>query len=186
MWGMFFAKPPRTASLEEQAKLSTKTTGVWLKSGWMISRISSISSHQVRRSYMEHKVPIQFSLASNKDFIVGEYFKVGLRSLRILSPLWCMCAHWYYKLLRRFVFLCLILLFSPISHLCPPLDFYTALVISKLGLTIPYSEMLFFFPPSVTLAFRNVSDWSPAWLKCTQTMRLVQIERWVPLHLSTR
>uniref|UniRef100_A0AAQ5WXD7 Polypeptide N-acetylgalactosaminyltransferase n=1 Tax=Amphiprion ocellaris TaxID=80972 RepID=A0AAQ5WXD7_AMPOC len=40
--------PPHTASQEERAKLSTKTTGAWPKSGWMISKISSISYHQIR------------------------------------------------------------------------------------------------------------------------------------------
>ncbi|XP_061648620.1 polypeptide N-acetylgalactosaminyltransferase 13 isoform X9 [Phyllopteryx taeniolatus] len=37
-----------TVSPEERAKSSTKTTGGWQKSGWMISKISSISYHQIR------------------------------------------------------------------------------------------------------------------------------------------
>uniref|UniRef100_A0A8C2ZD31 Polypeptide N-acetylgalactosaminyltransferase n=1 Tax=Cyclopterus lumpus TaxID=8103 RepID=A0A8C2ZD31_CYCLU len=35
-------------SPEERAKSSIKTTGAWLKSGWTISKISSISYHQIR------------------------------------------------------------------------------------------------------------------------------------------
>lgn len=74
MWGTFSARPPRTASLEEQAKLSTRTTGVWLKSGWMTSKISSISFHQVQRCYREHKVVDDtVQGGSNKIADVGEY-----------------------------------------------------------------------------------------------------------------
>uniref|UniRef100_A0A673CWB8 Polypeptide N-acetylgalactosaminyltransferase n=1 Tax=Sphaeramia orbicularis TaxID=375764 RepID=A0A673CWB8_9TELE len=48
MWAMFSGRPPRTASPEELAKSSTRTTGAWLKCGWMTSKISSTSSHQIR------------------------------------------------------------------------------------------------------------------------------------------
>uniref|UniRef100_A0A8D3BP90 Polypeptide N-acetylgalactosaminyltransferase n=1 Tax=Scophthalmus maximus TaxID=52904 RepID=A0A8D3BP90_SCOMX len=47
-WAMFSGRPPRTASPEERAKSSTRTTGAWPKSGWMISKTSSISYHQIR------------------------------------------------------------------------------------------------------------------------------------------
>lgn len=127
MWGMFSARPPRTASLVEQAKSSTKTTGVWLKSGWTISKISSILSHQVQRCDTEHKA--HFSLASSEISIVG---KVDLSNLRVLRPMWRSCAPWYYKVLRKDSFCshpCLIYEFLPL--LCPAFDFYTTLVISK-------------------------------------------------------
>uniref|UniRef100_A0A672HSR6 Polypeptide N-acetylgalactosaminyltransferase n=1 Tax=Salarias fasciatus TaxID=181472 RepID=A0A672HSR6_SALFA len=48
MWAMFSGKPRRTASLEGRAKSSTRTTGGWLKCGWMILKTSSISYHQIR------------------------------------------------------------------------------------------------------------------------------------------
>uniref|UniRef100_A0A7N6A5J9 Polypeptide N-acetylgalactosaminyltransferase n=1 Tax=Anabas testudineus TaxID=64144 RepID=A0A7N6A5J9_ANATE len=40
--------PLLTASPEERAKSSTRTTGGWPKCGWMTSKISSISYHQIR------------------------------------------------------------------------------------------------------------------------------------------
>lgn len=58
MWGMFSARPPRTASPEERARSSTKTTGVWLKSGWTISKNSSILSHQVEIRYRTQSSPL--------------------------------------------------------------------------------------------------------------------------------
>uniref|UniRef100_A0A671YY98 Polypeptide N-acetylgalactosaminyltransferase n=1 Tax=Sparus aurata TaxID=8175 RepID=A0A671YY98_SPAAU len=42
--------PVRSGSAAERAKSSTRTTDAWLKSGWMISKISSISYHQVQNS----------------------------------------------------------------------------------------------------------------------------------------
>lgn len=48
MWAMFSGRPPHTVSLEERAKSSTRTTGAWPKSGWMISKTSFISYHQVQ------------------------------------------------------------------------------------------------------------------------------------------
>lgn len=121
MWGMFSARPPRTASLEEQAKWSTKTTGVWLKSGWTISKISSILSHQVQRCGTQHKV--DFSLASSEIFILG---KVDLSYLHMLRPKWRLGAPWYYMwwMLCKDSFCShrgLIYEFLPL--LCPALDF---------------------------------------------------------------
>uniref|UniRef100_A0AAQ4PEN4 Polypeptide N-acetylgalactosaminyltransferase n=1 Tax=Gasterosteus aculeatus aculeatus TaxID=481459 RepID=A0AAQ4PEN4_GASAC len=40
--------PVKFGSAAEPAKSSTKTTGAWPKSGWMISKTSSISYHQIR------------------------------------------------------------------------------------------------------------------------------------------
>uniref|UniRef100_A0A668A9I5 Polypeptide N-acetylgalactosaminyltransferase n=1 Tax=Myripristis murdjan TaxID=586833 RepID=A0A668A9I5_9TELE len=48
MWAMCSGRRPHTASLGERAKSSTRTTGAWLRSGWMTSKISSISYHQIR------------------------------------------------------------------------------------------------------------------------------------------
>ncbi|MEQ2171353.1 hypothetical protein GOODEAATRI_009750 [Goodea atripinnis] len=50
MWGTFSARPLRTAFLEEQAKLSTRTTDGWPKSGWTNSKTSFISSHQLSQA----------------------------------------------------------------------------------------------------------------------------------------
>uniref|UniRef100_A0A669EBB6 Polypeptide N-acetylgalactosaminyltransferase n=2 Tax=Oreochromis TaxID=8139 RepID=A0A669EBB6_ORENI len=44
----YICVPPHTVSLEERAKSSTRTTGAWPKSGWMISKTSFISYHQIR------------------------------------------------------------------------------------------------------------------------------------------
>uniref|UniRef100_A0A8D0DCL8 Polypeptide N-acetylgalactosaminyltransferase 13 n=1 Tax=Sander lucioperca TaxID=283035 RepID=A0A8D0DCL8_SANLU len=57
--------PPRTVSPEERAKSSTRTTGAWLKFGWMISKISSISYHQVQK-ICQIWSPLQHSLLSDR------------------------------------------------------------------------------------------------------------------------